>query len=55
MRPRVPDYPGKPGRKRKVTPEMVSLIRTRLQRYSTRQVAYQLGISQCTVWTYSKS
>jgi DNA invertase Pin-like site-specific DNA recombinase len=55
MRARVADYPGKPGRKRKVTPEISGQIKALLKRHSTRQVAYRLGLSQCTVWMYSKS
>lgn len=50
-----PDYPGKPGRKPKVTAAIRAQIQIMLKRYSTRQVAYRLGLSQCTVWRHSKS
>lgn len=44
----------KAGRKQKITPDMVVQIRQMLKRYSTRQTAYRMGISQARVWWYSR-
>lgn len=48
------DFPGKRGRKFKVTPAVREQIKRMLTRHSTRQIAYRLGLSQYTVWRYSK-
>ena len=44
----------KRGRKPKVTPEILEQIRRMLKRFSTRQIAYRLGLSQATVWRHSQ-